>query len=280
MKKHKILILALVGLMVSIYSCESDDSDRILLDVNDPANAIAQVQTTNLILIDPTADTNNNITVGVSTLSNVDRAFTLSVDPTSTLDASFYNIPSLTGVVPAGEFEGSITLTTFATTTFPNAGSSVTFTLDSFEGAALLPSSTLTVDVGFQVQCPSVDLANVTGTGTYTLNVLAAAFGAPTTGDPVDVLAGPGENQLTIVGGVNVAGRASEDVIINVDPDSGAVSYGGPADAVLVIFNGGPVNHSSVTGLALTCINTIDIVLNNTFFAAPFNSNAMTIVFP
>ncbi|NER14970.1 hypothetical protein GWK08_16050 [Leptobacterium flavescens] len=277
MKKIKFCFF-LIASVLFLNSCSEDD--RVFLDVTDPANSIAQFNTGEILVINPSADTQNSIIVGVSTISDSDRVITISVDASSTLDPSFYQIESLTPVIPAGQVTGEVIVTTFATDIFPDGGDALVLNLESVEGATILDSSVSQLSVGTTVECPSVDIAAVIGDGANVLanEILTGGFGAPLSAGGLtrSVLAGPGENQVTIVGGVGFNG--SQDLVLNIDPDTGAVSYGGEDNVTFFENAGTPIPYTTVTGQALTCIGLIDIEIAAPF-AAPFNANTFTIQF-
>jgi hypothetical protein len=277
--KYKLSRLFAVLLILSFaIGCEAPE-DEFFFDVENQDDAIAQFQASPVLVINPSANTDNTVSVGVSTVSNTDRSFQVSISEDSSLDASFFDIPSLTGVIPAGEFVGSITVTTLQTNVFPAMGSSLVLDLDSVDGANLLDSSTTQVSLGFTVECPSVDISQIVGTAVTTNNTLLAAFGlAVTAADPRQVVQGPGENQVTIVGGFGVG--SSEDVILNIDPSTGDITDGSP-EGTLIFVNGGanptPVPITGLSGRALTCINEISFSANNAIFGGALSSFTLTL---
>lgn len=73
--------------------------------------------------------------------------------------------------------------------------------------------------------CPPFDISEITGTYDVLVNGLAPGLGL-TDPDPVrEVIAGPGENQITIVGG-SVGFAGGEDLIIDVDTQTGVLTLG------------------------------------------------------
>ncbi|MEM9896140.1 MAG: hypothetical protein AAF789_07195 [Bacteroidota bacterium] len=100
--------------------------------------------------------------------------------------------------------------------------------------------------------------------GTYT--VLSHRFGddfglGDGSGTTREVVAGPGENQLTIVGGT-LPGRGGNDLIISIDPVSGNVSYGGPPDSLQFDASVSPDGqYTNVSGTTLSCIGSIDLTV-------------------
>ena len=266
--------------MLLLTSCEED---LVIFDsVNGRSFATFQEFSPSLITFNPAADTDNVYTVSVSTVSSSDRNVSVTVDPASTLDPSFYTIQSLTPTIPAGEFSADIVVTTFASAVFPEAGSVLILNLESVQGAEVDASlgSILSYTLDFTVECPSVDIAGVVGVGATVLEneLLTDGFLAPLEAGGLtrEVIAGPGENQITILDGVGFNG--SEDIVLDVDPVSGNVSYAGSPDAIF-FFNGpDPINYTTVTGRVLTCIGLIELQIAAPF-ASPFDQNTFRIQF-
>lgn len=272
--KFSILVFVLAG----VVSC---DEDVVIYDVeNGESFATFQNENPDALTFNPVEDTRNVYTVSVSTVSTMDRAVSVSVDSSSTVDPSFYTIETLNPVIPAGEYSTEVVITTPASEVFPATGSTLVLNLESVEGAEIKSFSTDTFTIPFSVKCPSVDLSAVTGEGNVVTNELSTdAFGVSIAdgGATRTVLAGPGENQITIVDGIGTP-LGSEDLVLNVNPTSGNVSYGGPEDAIF-FFNGpDPISYSSVSGKVLTCIGQINLEIAAPF-GAPFNSNTFKIQF-
>jgi len=281
MKNKTNLIKLLTGLLVVILSaCEPNEN--AFLDVNNLDNSVARFQSGNTLVYNPVENVANEIQVGVSTLSSEDRTFELILnEEATTLPDNFYSIESLTGVIPAGSFVGSVIVTTLGAenSNLPSASARMSFTLDSLEDATLVTGSLLTVNVPLAVACPTVDLPEVSGfVNQQTMfNELAAAFGLPANAfGPSEVFVGPGENQLTIVGGFGT--ESSDDLIINVDPVTGEVSNASP-EGTLIFINGGtlPVPVTGIRGNVLTCINQIDIDVENAIFGGTLSAFTLTV---
>lgn len=283
----KILILLSCFTFI-IASCERDDSERFL-DVENQDNAIAQFNNGGPVLVfNPVEDTANILEVGVSTVSDTDRMFTISItDSTSTIDPSLFNIPSLSGIIPAGSFTGELIINTPQTEVFPAQGAVLAVVLESVTGARLLESSDLEVELDFTVECPSVELDLVVGSAVTTSNPLLEAFGVPATfSDPRTVIAGPNDNQITIIGGLSPA-IGSSDIILTVDLETGrATGRAVPEQTSEALplgnsFNNGgvPTRTTSITGQVLSCINQLSFTINNNTFAVPFNSNTVVLQF-
>lgn len=271
--KKILLLLSLFAF--AIVSCEQDDS-AFFLDVNDQENAIAQINGGTILVFNPVENTENIVVVGVSTLSDSDRSFSISIDEDSTLDESFYDIPSLTGTIPAGSFVGDFVINTPIPDEFPPSGAFLRINLDSVTGAVLLESSSITQDLTTTVSCPDVDLSQVVGSAITLENPLLEAFGVPATfSDQRIVEAGPGENQITIIGGLSpdVGGT---DITLTIDPETGFVTEG--VDGGVSFNNGGDlIPTTAISGRVLTCINQIIINVDNNTFGPPFGSLRLTL---
>lgn len=232
------------------------------------------------VIFNPTAQTENIITIGVSTLSNTDRAVQLTLDAAdTTLDPSVFSISTLSPVIPAGAFTTDIVITIFGSPDLPDTSSVIALTLDSVEGAEIKDTSVSSLNIGIAIECPSVDIENVIGTGDVVTNeLLTDGFGAPLSAGGLtrSVIEGPGENQITILTGVGFNG--SEDLVLNIDPDTGIVSYGGESGVTFFINGGTPIPYTEVSGIILTCIGLIDIEIAAPF-ASPFNQNTFSIQF-
>ncbi|MGY3792599.1 hypothetical protein [uncultured Aquimarina sp.] len=82
------------------------------------------------------------------------------------------------------------------------------------------------------------------------------------------VVAGPGENQITVVGGAVIQDGA-DDLIISVDPNTGIASYGGSGEAIH--FNTfGPAAYLGVSGFVFSCTGTVDISIQSAGFIDNF----------
>ncbi|WP_299763254.1 hypothetical protein [uncultured Dokdonia sp.] len=272
--------------LLLVVSCNEDDS--IVLDVNDPANSIAQINGGTVLTFNPVEDVVNIVNIGVSTLSDSDRSYTVSIDmDNTTLESSFYNIPSLTGVIPAGSFIGELVINTPIPSSFPETDAVLTLVLESVEGAQLLETSNLSEELGITVACPTVELELVVGEGVTTSNPLLEAFGVDATfSDPRTVVMGPGSDQITIIGGLS-PDIGSSDIILTVDLETGlATGTATPEETTEDLplgnsFNNGgvPTRTTLITGQILSCIGQISFTLDNGTFAPPFNSNTVVLEF-
>lgn len=189
MKKINIYILSLVVLLFST-SCEED---LLIFDnVNGQTLVTFDVTNTNLpIVIDDVGSV--DVTVNVTTVSSVDRTYTLTVDTdNSTAAAETYSVPSSV-TIAAGDYNGTFTITgtDINVETDPET---LLINLSPEDGSAIT-EGTLTVSV-FQI-CP----VTAAFTGTYEIEVLSAGvFGAGTfggTGETVEISVGSAELERT-----------------------------------------------------------------------------------
>lgn len=118
----------------------------------------------------------------------------------------------------------------------------------------------------FIILCPSVDFSTFPGVYNVAFHRFDAFFGPQ--GDTREIIAGPGVNQITILGGA-VPLDGADDLILEIDPQTGNVSYGGENGKIH--FNTfGPGNYAAVTGLVFTCIGKIDIQIDSDGFIPNF----------
>lgn len=257
------------------------EEDLVVYDVENGESFASFQSAADPLIFNPVAETENIYTVGVSTRSSVDRQVVISVDTSSTLDPSFYNIETLNPIIPAGELSTDIIITTPANTTFPSAGSNLILNLESVEGAVIKSFNLDTQNIGFAVECPTVDLTNIPGTYTVASDdfefILHNTF---------EIEAGPGDGEFTIV---NLSGHPNPesngeqnyDVVFTVDPETGAVSVDRQAAWHFDNFGGDPdygVGSVEGTGLVLTCINQINFNLTHTVSAGSFGKYSLQIV--
>jgi hypothetical protein len=110
MKNLYILALIIFASLTTV-SCEEDLQT---LDVNDPSNSVigfVAIDPVNLSVLEGTGSGTVDAEVGVSTVSNVDRTFNVTVNTAeSTATADIYSVPS-TVTIPAGSYIGTLTIT-------------------------------------------------------------------------------------------------------------------------------------------------------------------------
>lgn len=251
---YKFSLLLMAALMVT--SCE--DNDIPIFDVeNGRAIAGFNGQDSQSIIFNPADDTESTITVGVSTLSDTDRQVNISISENSTLDPQFYSISDLNPVIPAGEFTTDITITTLGGEDLPGASDELILELESVEGAEILPGSVEELAIGLDVQCPSVDLSQVPGN--YRVTALTFFGFFEETQETREVIAGPGDNQFTIVEGA-YPGTGGEELIFTVDPESGSVTAIDESKLAMSndAFGPNPFDFQP-GGRVLTCVGIIEI---------------------
>jgi len=284
--------LLMVSMVLFITSCNEDDT--ILLDVDDQSNAIGQINGGTILTFNPVEDVTNIVVIGASTLSDSDRTFRVSIgsvpeddEDNIDLDPSFYEIPSLTGVIPAGSFTGELVINTPIPDDFPPTNAVLILNLESIDNVQLLPTSNLSEELGITVACPDVDLSLVVGNAVTIENPLLEAFGvAATFSDPRIVEMGPGDNQITIIGGLS-PDIGSSDLILTVDMETGLATGMATPEETSADFplgnsfnNGGvPTVTTFISGQILSCIGQVSFTVDNGTFAAPFNSNTVVLQF-
>lgn len=121
-------------------------------------------------------------------------------------------------------------------------------------------------EFNFIVLCPSVDFSVFPGTWNVDFHRFDAFFGPQ--GNTREIVLGPGDGQITIVGGA-VPLDGADDLILNIDSSSG-ISYGGEDDAIHFNTFGPGIYGDDVTGLVFTCINRIQIVITSPGFIPNF----------
>lgn len=249
------LFVFVFGVLV-LASCESNDIPTI--DVND-SRAIAGFGTveSQTVVFDPSAETSTTYTVGVSTLSDEDRAVVMRVDTAATtLGSALYSISTLTPVIPAGEFTTEFTVTTIGGGQVPSATARLVLDLVSVEGAEILEESTSELTIGLNIKCPSVDLSLVPGS--YDITALTFYNFFEETDSTREIIAGPGENQFTVVGGAYPV-ENGEDLIFTVDPETGAVTALDETKIASAVSFGPNTYKFLPGGRVLTCAGIVEL---------------------
>ena len=110
------------------------------------------------------------------------------------------------------------------------------------------------------ISCPFVE-SEIVGTYEVVEHTFDAFFGTqpPTR----EVIAGPGVNQYTIIGGA-IPLDGADDMIVNVNPATGAVSSGNPQGIHFNTF--GPGQYGQVTGFTFSCVGFIDLTITSPGF--------------
>jgi hypothetical protein len=117
------------------------------------------------------------------------------------------------------------------------------------------------------VSCPFVATDMV---GTYEIQALSPNFWGLASLDR-EVKAGPGANQITIVGGTHPALGGSEDLVVEVDPGTGIASLPtdpAPGFAFTAAVTGFDTDkYGSVSGFAFACTGLITLRVDYTAYA-------------
>lgn len=99
--------LAFIGLSLSLVSCDAYDDDN---QKTASSEAFLFLRTASNLPASNSEVSTLDVEVGVTTLSSSDRTYSVSVDPSSTADASEYSIDMSTLFIPAGSYTGSFTI--------------------------------------------------------------------------------------------------------------------------------------------------------------------------
>jgi len=108
MKKHLLKITALILFIGLIAACEEDK----IIYKGEGSQVLAAFKTTagTLPVLEGTVSS-ATIGIDVSSATTADRSIVLSVDPSSSAIVSQYQINAATLIIPAGSYNGSITIT-------------------------------------------------------------------------------------------------------------------------------------------------------------------------
>ena len=268
----------LLLLLATMIGCEEE---RVIYDVDNGQSFAGFQSAASPLVFNPVAETENIYTVAVSTRSSMDRQVVVSVDESSTLDPSFYNIENTTVTIPAGELSADIVITTPASDVFPASGSVLNLNLDSVEGADLSTFNPTTQAIGFTVECPSVDLASIPGTYAFTVDNFGFVIH-----NEFEIVEGPGDNQFTMVNlsghpNPEADGAMNYDVIFSINPNTGSISVPKQEAWHYDTFGGDPdygVGSVAGSGRALTCIGQITLSLQHTVAAGSFGTYTLQFV--
>ncbi|WP_445381343.1 hypothetical protein [Robiginitalea sp. IMCC43444] len=211
------------------------------------------------ITFNPAENTDNTITVGVSTLSDSPRSVVLEVDASSTLDPAFYSIDNLSPSIAAGDFTVDITITTIPGVDLPSATDAIVLNLVSVEGAEIGENSIDVLSVGLDVQCPSVIIEDLAGSYDVVASTFAGFFGE--TDFTREVVLGPGENQITIVDGTYI-NEGAEDLILTIDPETGSIIAVDETKINSTVSFGPNFYRLLPGGRVLTCVGIIEMTLD------------------
>lgn len=121
-------------------------------------------------------------------------------------------------------------------------------------------------DFGFVILCPTGEASDLVGTFDVTRHLFDAYF--PDQGATRNVVLGPGENEITIIGGA-LPNDGGDDLVVKIDPVTSIASYGGASDKVHFSLYGGGT-YSQVKGYVFSCIGVIQIEILSDGFISNF----------
>lgn len=258
------------------FSCEKHD--HIVFDsVGGQSIATFTNKEIGDLLVSPSADFVTPINVNVSTTSTVDRIATISIDPASTLDPSVYNLESNTFTIPAGSHFGTVNIITLAGASF-NTNDGLIIHLDSVDGAQIVEGSIAPIKILLVATVGCTFISDDT-VGTWTIT--QDDFGSSVGDNTFEVIAGPGENQVTMINPFDHVnpdtGQGDYDIIIDIAPNSGSASIAKQAawhcDNFGCGFGEGSIN-SDGNGKVLSCAGTMEFDLKHTVSAGSFGTYA------
>lgn len=276
MKKINYIFCAIAICFTFLTSCEKDRSEDFF-DVNGGQTIGAFNNAANSeLLVSPTDDFDNVVTVGVSTVSGADRTATVSIDPSSTLDPAIYTLESTTVTIPAGSFIGTVNITTVAGSAF-NPSDVLIINLDSVENGVVLDNANTVKTITFS---PTVGCNFIVDQTVGTWTIVQDDFGTSVGDNSFEVVAGPGENQVTMINPfdhTNPDTGGGYDIIIDIAPNSGAATINRQAawhcDGFGCGFGEGRVNSNPAgTNKVLTCEGSMEFLLQHTVDAGSFGS--------
>jgi len=237
-------LVYIIAFMVLAVSC-----DRNTGAIYDVENGVALAAFNRNVQTFPVDDSGNSFTeiiVGVSTVSDVDRSVSVSIDPASTADPSEYTIDPASLVIPAGEYVARVKLTGNFLNIPETGQTQVILNLDSVDGAILDDPVTgrLSHRVNLFRFCPFTNGSNFLGA--YEIStVVTGIFGVETFSSGV----------VTLTEGATVADR---EFISGVYPAFGGF---GPFTFGFSLICGEVVVPSTVS-TGLTCDGTAALVIS------------------
>ncbi len=296
----KILILLFLGLSIGLVSCDDDDTgiaadvpNSVIPELDNGVFIRFQTGTTAPSTVSYAEPDSAGFTLPIEDFNG--NAVSYSLDVTASISGNTL-IAEDVFVITSFPADLTIDLPTIATALGVglddiNFGDSFSFVAtatnaDGDEFIGLLPSfddENLTLGIGntndpllnagsynsamnfsFTLACPAFTTDDVVGTYDVTASSFAAFFGE--TDFVREIVAGPGDNQVTIVGG-EFTGLGSDDLIVTFDPETGSV-LGVNGDGISLPESAGfGVNtYLFVDGLVLPCAGNgiIDLRLNFT----------------
>lgn len=267
MKKIFINTFYAVAICFTIFSCEES---LVIYEGDSKAQFVGDGS--GIMTINPSEDTKNVFYVGVTSATSQNRQFTISVDPASTLDPSYYAITSDVGTIPAGEVVGAIEITTFATLDFPVSGSQLILNLESVEGTDFMNQGDTVMALDFLVAC-AFDADESSGDYAIVVDDFETSVGD----EFFEVIPGPGENQITLVSPFDHTnpdtGEEDYKIVIDVDPNTGAAEVAKQAAWHCDNF-GCPYGEGRVegTGYVFSCLGSMQFNFRHTVDAGSFGT--------
>lgn len=259
-------VLDITNLSGSAYSIDLDDrGDVASLEVEVSYIQGNLVSDTFLIQTVSSFPSTLNITAD-QLVAAVDTLERRDADGNSTVDfsvrSSYKLFSSLDSIAAGDRIEIICTVVGTDGTRWSNVIGNVNGDLNGFVGQNTVYDLTTFVSCPFDANAAA---------GTYNVgSILFNAFGL-TSPATLEVTAGPGANQITVVGGLYTDGTngfdwKSDDMIISVDPNTGIASWGG-SNELHVDFQGnfglGALTYGTITGFVFSCTGTIDIVVTS-----------------
>lgn len=133
-------------------SCEED---RVIFDSKN-GESIAAYRTAALSLpVTEEGVSTLEVIVDVTTVSNVDRAIDITIDPTTTALPNEYTLDQATLIVPAGQYNGLIKITGHFDELPPLTVRKLVLNLDGVDGATLVEGATVAT-INLSQSCPIV----------------------------------------------------------------------------------------------------------------------------
>lgn len=269
-----------IAAVLMVVSCEDNEIPTI-----DTANSRAIAGFSGIedqkVIFNPSEDTDNTITVGVSTLSNEDRRVQIRIGDDTTLGSEFFTVSTLTPIILAGEYSTEVVITTNVASGVPASDKVVVLELVSVEDAEILETSTQAITFGLNVKCPTTDLSAIPGT----YKIVIDEFGTSVGDDMFEIVAGSAEGEFIMVNpfdhpNPDAGGEQNYMVTFKVDANSGAITVARQGAWHYSNFAPSPAygeGRVEGTGLALTCIQTLNFNLRNTVNAGSFGTYALSV---
>lgn len=266
MKKFKYLLLIILSI-ITFIAC--DDGSEFGSGVDQTLIGFSNSTQNLSIQIDETKDF--EIQINSTTLSDSERTINFTISNQSTLDPSFYSIPSMSITIPPNEFFGSTIVT--IQDVVGNVADPETIILEIVPEDSFVTGSSISTTLSVGINCPFVYSEIPEGLYEVTQSDFGSFFGDTTTTRTIEL--GPGQNQVTILEG-EFPIEGSDPLIITLD-DTGrviAVNEDGLAfgNGPVSLDNNFPPNFyllGSSEGTVLSCIGRFELILNY----SPFNGN-------